>query len=96
MDHAFMYESWHGGLCTEEAYPYTASKGACQKNFFTSNCDVVEDSKVTSWTDIEQNSSSELMLALSMQPVAIAIEADQVRFHLVFILTFIRCYRFPF
>mmetsp|Transcript_33043 Transcript_33043/g.76161 ORF Transcript_33043/g.76161 Transcript_33043/m.76161 type:complete len:349 (-) Transcript_33043:261-1307(-) len=80
MDHAFMYESWHGGLCTEEAYPYTASKGACQKNFFTSNCDVVEDSKVTSWTDIEQNSSSELMLALSMQPVAIAIEADQTTF----------------
>jgi C1A family cysteine protease len=71
MDNAFKFIKENGGLCKEADYEYTGSDDTCK-----TSCEIVKDSKVSSWTDVGQTESS-LMTAVSKQPVAIAIEADQ-------------------
>uniref|UniRef100_A0A7S1B5Z6 Peptidase C1A papain C-terminal domain-containing protein n=1 Tax=Corethron hystrix TaxID=216773 RepID=A0A7S1B5Z6_9STRA len=83
MDNAFRYDHVRGGLCSEEEYPYTASKGTCQKTFFHDSCENVEATQVSGFEDVDPQSTPALMEALLMQPVAVAIEADEVRFRLV-------------
>lgn len=81
MDNAFSWIEKNGGLCTEIDYPYksgeTKSSGTCDKS-----CSIVDGSKVTKFTDVKKNSDDSMMEALSRQPVAIAIQADQRDFQL--------------
>jgi C1A family cysteine protease len=79
MDNAFTWISKNGGLCSEDDYPYISengSKEACQKT-----CSTIPKSKVVSYVDVESTDDA-LMRAISQQPVAIAIEADQRDFQL--------------
>ena len=81
MDNAFSWIEKNGGLCTEEAYPYTSgttrSPGTCENT-----CESVEGSEVVSFKDVAKNSDEAMMEALAQQPVSIAIQADQKDFQL--------------
>ena len=81
MDNAFTWVSKNDGLCAESDYPYvsgtTKKSGDCQKS-----CNVNKDSDVHSYVDVVPKSDDEMMKALSLQPVSIAIEADQKEFQL--------------
>ena len=79
MDNAFTWISKNGGLCSEDEYPYISGDGSseqCQKK-----CPLIPKSKVISYVDVEPTDDA-LMQAISRQPVAIAIEADQRDFQL--------------
>jgi len=81
MDNAFSWISKNTGLCTEQEYPYvsgtTKKAGTCQKT-----CSNVKNSNVVSFVDVIPKSDDEMMKALSMQPVSIAIQADEREFQL--------------
>lgn len=81
MDNAFDWVSKNDGLCTEKDYPYnsgtTQTSGSCQKK-----CIEKSESDVLGFIDVPSSSDEEMMNALSMQPVSIAIEADQKEFQL--------------
>jgi C1A family cysteine protease len=81
MDNAFDWVSKNSGLCTEKDYPYnsgtTQTSGSCQ-----TKCTEKPDSNVVGFIDIPSSSDEEMKNALSMQPVSIAIEADQKEFQL--------------
>jgi C1A family cysteine protease len=75
MDYAFEYVIQNGGLTTEDAYPYTATG--------PNTCEAAGKSiaaKISGYTDVPANSDNALMLAVSKQPVSVAIEADQAAF----------------
>lgn len=81
MDSAFSWISKKGGLCSEESYPYTSGdtkkSGTCEKT-----CSLVSKSVIKSYVDVTVNSDTAMMTALMLQPVSIAIEADQKDFQL--------------
>lgn len=81
MDNAFTWIGINGGLCTESDYPYTSGttkdRGTCD-----TSCSVVEKSEIVSYYDVQPSSDEAMMLALSTQPVSIAIQADQRDFQL--------------
>jgi C1A family cysteine protease len=81
MDNAFAWIEKNGGLCSEADYPYTSgdtkTAGTCQ-----TTCDVVDNSVVTTFTDVHPSNDVDMMTALSKQTVSIAIEADQQAFQL--------------
>jgi KDEL-tailed cysteine endopeptidase len=81
MDNAFSWIKKNGGLCSEKSYPYvsgtTKTGGTCQ-----TTCSNIDGSAVTSFVDVPIKSDQAMMQALSKQPVAIAIEADQKDFQL--------------
>mmetsp|Transcript_15192 Transcript_15192/g.30299 ORF Transcript_15192/g.30299 Transcript_15192/m.30299 type:complete len:364 (+) Transcript_15192:68-1159(+) len=77
MDHAFRYDHWHGGMCSEDDYPYTAVKGTCQKNFIRNACEFVEGTGMASWEDIDKSTSA-MKDAIAIQPISIAIMADKI------------------
>jgi len=74
MDYAFEYIIGNGGICSEEAYPYTGADGTCK----SSSCQSV--SSIASYQDVSQESEQALMAAVAQQPVSVAIEADQSGF----------------
>jgi hypothetical protein len=74
MDQADMYIQQAGGLCEEGAYPYVGRDAACTKL-----CMPVTGSAPRQIIDVEHMQAS-LEHAVAKQPVAIAIEADQVAF----------------
>jgi C1A family cysteine protease len=74
MDSAFQFIINNGGLCTESAYPYTARQGTCSQ----SSCS--KTSAISSYKDVQKYSESALLAAVALQPVSIAIEADQSSF----------------
>jgi len=82
MDNAFAWATKNGGVCSETDYPYvsgtTKSAGTCTQ----SKCTKVAHSAPTKYTDVATKSDSAMMSALALQPVAIAIEADQASFQL--------------
>jgi C1A family cysteine protease len=73
MDDAFQYVIGNGGLCAEAAYPYTAADGSCQ-----TSCSKV--STISSYNDVTSNDEDALAAAVALQPVSVAIEADQSGF----------------
>jgi C1A family cysteine protease len=81
MDNAFMWIADNDGLCSESSYPYvsgeTKKSDTCKKT-----CTNVPNSKIMEYVDIVKSSDSDMMQALSKQPVSIAIEADQREFQL--------------
>lgn len=81
MDNAFKWIEKNGGLCTEDAYPYTSgttkSAGTCE-----TSCSNVDNSKIHSFADVPAKSDDNMMAALNVQPVSIAIQADQKDFQL--------------
>lgn len=81
MDNAFSWIGKNNGLCAESDYPYvsgtTQTAGSCAKK-----CGLVAGSDVVKYVDVASNSDSAMMAALSVQPVSIAIEADQRDFQL--------------
>ena len=80
MDNAFTWIGKNGGSCSRAAYPYTSgttmTAGSCQK------CSVEPNTKVAKYIDITAASDAAMMSALALQPVSIAIEADQRAFQL--------------
>ena len=81
MDNAFAWINKNGGLCLEQDYQYvsgtTKTEGTCK-----TSCHVNSNSRVISFVDVPSNSDDEMMMALSKQPVSVAIEADQPAFQL--------------
>jgi len=78
MDNAFQWIMQNGGLCSEDDYPYTSGSGLLPHRC-KSSCDIVDGSAPTSFVDV-QHSEMSLEEAVAQQPVAIAIEADQLAF----------------
>merc|ERR1719162_224559 len=74
MDKAFKYAE-KSAIATEEAYPYVAKKGSCNK-------DATADAtlKVSSFADVEKNNVDAMKAQLAKGPVSVAIEADQKAF----------------
>jgi len=76
MDNAFKYVEANG-LCTEASYPYTAKDGSCK----STSCNVSPNSKITGYKDVTHTENA-LGAAVDMQPVSVAIEADQSGFQM--------------
>lgn len=77
MDNAFTYDETSGGLCSEDDYPYNAKQGnQCNPM----SCQDVPDSEVTTFYDVPPGKEKSLLAAIAMQPVSVAIQADQFPF----------------
>mmetsp|Transcript_12433 Transcript_12433/g.17951 ORF Transcript_12433/g.17951 Transcript_12433/m.17951 type:complete len:407 (+) Transcript_12433:51-1271(+) len=77
MDLGFKFEEGHG-ICTEDSYKYLAKDGVCQ-----TNCTVaIPKGGITGYKDVAEGDEQALMSAVAQQPVAVAIEADQMAFQL--------------
>jgi hypothetical protein len=76
MDRAFKYVQAHG-LCSEEEYPYEAKQGRCK----ASDCAVVSGTKLSGYQDVDPTEDA-LLEALKVEPISVAIEADQQSFQL--------------
>lgn len=69
MDAAFQYIIANKGICSEAEYPYTAADGTCK------TCTVV--ATISNYADVIQNNETDLLVHAAVQPVSVAIEADQ-------------------
>jgi cathepsin L len=78
MDNAFKYVMANG-LCTEAAYPYTAMSSRDCK---ASSCTMSPNTKIGGYTDVKQNNENALGAAVDIEPISVAIEADQSGFQL--------------
>ena len=76
MDKAFKYVIATGGISSEKAYKYTASKGKCHAK------KVPLKANITGYTDIPRNNELQLKAAVAQHPVSIAIQANQKVFQL--------------
>lgn len=81
MGNAYAWVQSNGGLCYETDYPYTSGKTSSSEPCVDS-CQVNSDVAPKSYTDIAKFNDGALMNAIAMQPVAVAIEADQEAFQL--------------
>jgi C1A family cysteine protease len=75
MDYGFEYIIKNGGLDAESDYKYTGKGGKCNK----AKAKKV-NSAISGYKDVAQGSETDLMSAVSKNPVSIAIEADQSGF----------------
>lgn len=80
MDNAFNWINKNDGVCSEEEYPYTS--GVTKSSQSCSKCKNEINTDIIDFKDITQNSDDAMMSALSLQPVSVAIEADQREFQL--------------
>lgn len=76
MDNAFKYVMANG-LCTESAYPYTGVRGTCR----SSGCTASANSRVSGYTDVTHTENA-LGAAVDIEPISVAIEADQSGFQM--------------
>jgi len=72
MDNAFEWVI-KNGLCTESSYPYKAKGGSCSKGCKSAT-------SITGFKDVPKGDEDSLMKAANVNPVSIAIEADQFAF----------------
>jgi C1A family cysteine protease len=72
MDYAFEYVIKNNGICSEDSYPYKM-----KDSITCSKCSTV--ASISSYTDVEQT-EDDLAKAVTLQPVSVAIEADQTAF----------------
>jgi len=75
MDYAFEYIIKNKGLTTESNYAYTARDGSCNAQKAAQHAGTV-----SAYHDVTHNSETQLMAAVTQQPVSVAIEADQSGF----------------
>lgn len=80
MDNAFTWIGKNGGLCTEADYPYISGNGDTQK--CETSCTEIAGTQVQSFVDVVPSDDNAMMSALVLQPVSVAIEADQREFQL--------------
>ena len=71
MDNAFNYIKDYG-ICLEKDYTYKGSEAKCNK------CKIA--TKIDSFVDVIPNNEQALQQAVAIQPVSVAIEADQSSF----------------
>lgn len=78
MDYAFEYVIKTGGISTESEYPYTSASGTtglCKsakiKDVFT----------ISTYTDVDSGNCDDLQNAVTGQPVAIGVDAEQWQFY---------------
>jgi len=76
MDDAFKFDEKNGGLCSEADYPYLAKQGECNPM----QCEDVPGSEVTNFYDVPAGNVKSLLSAIAMQPISVAIQADQFAF----------------
>jgi len=77
MDNAFKFDEKSGGLCSEDDYPYEAKQGRqCNPD----NCVDVPGTEVSTFYDVPPSDSEAMMAAIAMQPISVAIQADQFSF----------------
>jgi len=69
MDQAFQFIISNGGLCSEDAYPYTAQDGTCE----SSTCSSVVT--VSGYTDVTPSDEDALQAAVAQQAVSVAVDA---------------------
>jgi C1A family cysteine protease len=81
MDNAFSWIDSNNGLCSEEDYQYVSGITKTANNC-NNKCVIIKGSDIKKFVDVAPNSDDFMMQALSLQPVAIAIEADQKEFQL--------------
>lgn len=74
MDNAFKFDEKSGGLCSEADYPYHAKQG---KKCLT-NCTDVPGTIVKTFVDVPPGSKKALQSAITLQPISVAIQANQV------------------
>ncbi|TQD77103.1 hypothetical protein C1H46_037379 [Malus baccata] len=72
MAKAFAYIQQNGGIASEENYPYQGSDGTCDMNLANEAA-----AKITNYARVTPNSETDLLKAVSMQPVSVAIVASQ-------------------
>ena len=72
MDSAFKYVELQG-ICKERAYPYNGTDGTCKKK-----CKAAFE--ISGFHDVLANNETELQKAVFLQPVSVAIEADESGF----------------
>jgi len=76
MDNAFKFDEKEGGLCSEADYPYQAKQGPkC-----LTNCTDVPGSVVKTFVDVPPGNVKALLSAIALQPVSIAVQANQFAF----------------
>lgn len=80
MDQAFQWVETHKGLCLESDFPYTS--GTTLQNGECKKCEPVPGTQVDHYVDVPTNNEHALMAAVAQQPVAVAVEADQVAFQM--------------
>mmetsp|Transcript_6789 Transcript_6789/g.7811 ORF Transcript_6789/g.7811 Transcript_6789/m.7811 type:complete len:441 (-) Transcript_6789:281-1603(-) len=76
MENAFQFEESEKGVCTEDDYPYMA----VDENECKTDCDKVEHTQVTSYTDITAGDKHGLLASLVIQPTSIAMDAGSMEF----------------
>ena len=81
MDNAFKWIEGNGGLCTESGYPYVSGTTKTASDCKT-DCTIVENSLITSFVDVPTSSDTDMMAALQVNPISVAIQADQKDFQL--------------
>jgi len=67
MDDAFEYIIKNGGIGSEASYPYTAKDGKCKQ--------VAKVATVSKYTDVKKNDEGDLMSAVNIEPVSVAVDA---------------------
>merc|ERR1711977_293041 len=74
MDNAFEFIMKNGGICSEEAYPYTGADGG--------SCDTscTKQTTISGHEDVPQEDEYSLKVAVAKGPVSVAIEADKTVF----------------
>lgn len=77
MDNAFKFDEKSGGLCSEADYPYEAKQGSVCNPM---NCVDVPGSIVDTFYDVPAGKEKSMLAALAMQPISVAVQADQFVF----------------
>merc|ERR1712048_346831 len=78
MDGGFQYAE-QNAMCTEESYAYAGKGGSCKAGTCTIG---IPKGMVTGFKDVSTDSKQDLMSAVTLGPVSIAIEADKPVFQL--------------
>jgi C1A family cysteine protease len=74
MDYAFQFVIDNKGLCSEKAYPYKEYDDTCK------SCTNEPNTAIKGFKDVPENNEVALKSACNLQPVSVAIEADQPGF----------------
>jgi C1A family cysteine protease len=69
MDYAFQYVIKNKGIASEAAYPYTGRDGSCKH--------VASTVTISGFKDVPSKNEAELLKALNIGPVSVAVEADK-------------------